>query len=394
MNLRFHWMLPKGGEVAMGSAQAAARYRIESTCKSSPSSAADMPGWARFARAAEESGIDSVLISFSKHEPDPLLAACALGRETEKLKFIVAFRSGLMQPAAFVQQVNTLSQLIGGRVSLNLVAGSSREEQRGYGDFLAHDQRYERAQEFMAVCHALWRNRNESEVHYDGKYYRVEAADMRSPFRAADRIAPEIYVSGHSEQARRLAREEGSCWLRVIDTPENLRALVESARADGIEVCLRLCIVCRPTRDEAIRVLESLLPDDDVGARARTAALKNDSQMYREAAASDASPWLNRQLWAGFAPLYGPVWTTLLGTPDEVAGAFLEYQRLGVTQFIISGWPELDEMVIFGRDVLPIVREAERRQFRQDSETIAKPIGSKCSTASAGLPMTSDDVLR
>ena len=35
MNSRFHWMLPKGGEVAMGSARAAARYRIESTGKSS-----------------------------------------------------------------------------------------------------------------------------------------------------------------------------------------------------------------------------------------------------------------------------------------------------------------------------------------------------------------------
>ncbi len=136
-------MLPKGGEVAMESARAAARYRIESTGRSSPASAVDMPGWVRFARQAEESGIDSVLISFSRYEPDPLLVACALGRETERLKYIVAFRSGLHQPGAFVQMVNTLSQLIGGRVSLNLVAGSSREEQHGYGDFLAHDERYE-----------------------------------------------------------------------------------------------------------------------------------------------------------------------------------------------------------------------------------------------------------
>ncbi len=86
--------------------------------------------------------------------------------------------------------------------------------------------------------------------------------------------------------------------------------------------------------------------------------------MYREASTSSRGAWLNRLLWAGFAPLYGPVWTTLLGSPADVAGALLEYRRLGVTQFIMSGWPELDEMVIFGRDVLPLVREAERRDAR------------------------------
>jgi alkanesulfonate monooxygenase len=353
-------MLPKGGEVAMGSAREAARYRIESTGKSSPASSVDLPGWIRFARQAEESGIDSVLISFSRYEPDPLLAACALGRQTEKLKYIVAFRSGLVQPAAFVQLVNTLSQMIGGRVSLNLVAGSSREEQHGYGDFLSHDQRYERAEEFLAVCRAFWSKRDQSEVDFEGTHYRVEGGSIRSPFVAPNRTAPEIYVSGHSDAARQLARRQGSCWLRVIDTPEALQAQVTEARHGGIEVCLRLCIVCRPTRDEAVRAVETLL-SDELAVEARTTVARDDSQMYREASASSRGPWLDRRLWAGFAPRYGPVWTTLLGTPEDLAGALLEYQRLGVTQFIISGWPELDEMVIFGREVVPLVREAERR---------------------------------
>jgi alkanesulfonate monooxygenase len=49
-----------------------------------------------------------------------------------------------------------------------------------------------------------------------------------------------------------------------------------------------------------------------------------------------------------------------VGTPAELAREFMEYKRIGVTQFIIAGWPKLDEMVIFGRDVLPLIREAER----------------------------------
>jgi alkanesulfonate monooxygenase len=115
--------------------------------------------------------------------------------------------------------------------------------------------------------------------------------------------------------------------------------------------------VCRPTREEAVRVVESLLPED---ARESTTRLKDDSQMYREGTEdSSDSRWLSRSIWTGFVPHYGPVWTTLLGTPREVADAFLEYKRIGVTDFIISGWPELDEADTFGREVLPLVREGE-----------------------------------
>jgi alkanesulfonate monooxygenase len=360
MNLRFHWMLPKSGEVAVDTpqtAQAAARYRILSTSSTSPASRPDMEGWIHFAQHAEEAGIESVLISFSRYEPDPFMISCALGQATKKLKFIIAYRSGLMQPTTFVQQMNTLSALIGGRVALNIVAGSSTQEQHGYGDFLAHDERYARAEEFLAVCHSFWRD--EGEVEFDGKYYRVEKGKLHTPFLAPDRTAPEVYVSGHSEQSERLAYSQGSCWLRVADTPEKLQPVVARAQARGIGVCLRLCLICRPTREEAVRAAETLLPDDK---QESTTTFKDDSQMYREGAGvtSDAH-WLNRSLWAGLVPHYGPVWTTLLGSPKELAEAFLAYKRIGVGEFIISGWPEVDEMVAFGQQVLPLVRQAERR---------------------------------
>jgi len=363
MNLRFHWMLPKGGEVAVDAHQTpleAARYRILSTTSTSPAPRPDMRGWVYFARRAEEAGIDSVLISFSRYEPEPLLVSCALGRATKKLKFIAAFRSGLIQPTSFVQQVNTISALIDGRLSLNIVAGSSTVEQHGYGDFLAHDERYARAEEFLAVCNAFWREKEG--VEFRGKYYQVEQGKLHTPFLAPDRTKPQIYVSGHSEQSERLAYSQGSCWLRVIDTPEKLEPVVARARARGISVCLRLGLICKPTREEAVAAAEALLPDDK---KESTTALKDDSQMYKEGkAVSGNSFWLNRSLWTGLVPHYGPVWTTLLGTSSELADAFLAYKRIGVTEFIISGWPEVDTVDTFGREILPLVRDVERRQRR------------------------------
>src|SRR6266850_590703 len=350
MNLRFHWMLPKGGEIAFSrgqTAQAAARYRIESTSSTSPAPRPDMEGWVDFARHAEEAGIDSVLISFSRYEPDPFVVSCALGQATNKLKFIAAYRSGLMQPTTFVQQMNTLSALVQGRVSLNVVAGSSKAEQHGYGDFLEHDERYARAEEFLAVCHSFWRA--DSDVNFDGKYYRVDQGKLSTPFLAPDRTAPEVYVSGHSAGAEQLARTQGSCLLRVADAPEKLAPSVARLRQQGLEVCLRMCVLSRSTRDEAVAVAESLLPEYDIPKEERSIAAKDDSQMYREASRVDGQGknWLTASLWTGLVPYYGPVWTTLLGTPGEIADALLEYKKIGVTQFIFSGWPEVDQVVAF-----------------------------------------------
>jgi alkanesulfonate monooxygenase len=372
-------MMPKGGEVGMKTAQETSR--VATTKASSPAALPDMEGWTRFARCAEDAGIESVLLSFSRYEPDTILIAGAVGQVATKLKFIVAYRMGLMQPATFVQQINTLSGVIDGRVSLNIVAGSSTIEQHGYGDFLDHDERYARAEEFLTVCRAFWANNGDAaaaredqqrleheldrsdgngEVNFTGKYCHVEKGRIYTPFQAPDRNAPEIYVSGHSEQAQHLALSVGSCYLRLIDTPEQLSSIVSHFRANGIEVCLRLCVVCRPTHEEALAAAASLLPSEEVGREERGILSRSDSKTLKDAlAAADNVGWLNQNLWAGLVPYYGSSAMTLVGSPRELADAFLEYKRIGVTQFIISGWPKLDEMMIFGREVLPLVRAAE-----------------------------------
>ncbi len=332
--------------------------RVATTQSGSAAALPDMEGWLRFARCAEEAAIESVLLSFSRYEPDTIFVACAMGQVTRKLGFIVAYRLGLMQPTTFVQQINTLSGVIGGRVSLNIVAGSSMIEQRGYGDFLEHDERYARAEEFLRVCRAFWANNGE--VNFTGKYCRIEHGKLFTPFLAPDRTMPEIYVSGHSEQAQHLALAQASCYLRLIDTPEKLAPVVQRFRENGVEVCLRLCVVCRPTHEEALAAAAALLPPEEIEKQERRILSSSDSKTLKDAlAAADNVGWLNRNLWAGLVPYYGSSAMTLVGTPQDLADALLEYKKIGVTQFIIAGWPKLDEMMIFGREVIPLVREAE-----------------------------------
>lgn len=356
--LKFHWMLPKGGE--MSNQETA---RVLTTKKNSFAGKPDMDNWISFAQQAEELGIDSLLLSFGNYEPDTLQVACALGLLTKKLKYIVAYRMGLMQPTLFVQQVNTLSHLIKGRFSLNIIAGSSPVEQRGYGDFLNHDERYARAEEYLTICHAFWRK--EENINFSGKYCRVEGGKIHTPFYSPDRAIPEIFVSGHSKGAEQLALNQGSSWLRLIESPEKIAPLVQRSREAGIEVCLRLSIVCRPTKEEAVRAAEALKENAGTIKQVRNFLKSSDSTHLKDALTmSDKKEWLSPYLWAGLVPSYGPAVIAFVGTPEELAEAFLAYKKIGVTQFIISGWPKLNEMKIFGEEIIPLVRKAELKEKR------------------------------
>src|SRR6185295_4485940 len=126
--------------------------------------------------------------------------------------------------------------------------------------------------------------------------------------------------------------------------------------------CLRLCVICRPTMEEALAAVQALLPAEEIERQERKILSGSDSQTLKDALrAADAAGWMNRNLYAGLVPHYGSSAITLVGTPAALARAFMEDGEIGVTQFIIAGWPKLDEMMIFGREVLPLVRELEER---------------------------------
>jgi alkanesulfonate monooxygenase len=147
-----------------------------------------------------------------------------------------------------------------------------------------------------------------------------------------------------------------------------LAPLVPSFRERGVEVCLRLCVICRPTREEAIAAATALIPDEEIGREERNILTRSDSQTLKGALASaDNIGWLSPNLTAGLVPYYGSSAMTLVGSPEELARMFLEYKRIGITQFIIAGWPKLDEMLIFGREVLPLVRDLEARHSSEFS---------------------------
>ena len=347
--LRFHWRLPHGGEIDSTPLSVQAR----STVIGLP----DLERQIYFCRQAEQHGIDSLLTDFGFAKPDPLLLATALGMATERIKFIVAYRSGLLTPTSFVQQINTLSALINGRLSLNVVAGYSPPEQQAYGDFLSHDERYERTNEFLSVCMSFWEKKDP--VNFNGKYYKLENGAVSTPFISDNRTAPEIFIAGSSAAAQELALERATCWLRFADTPERIRSESLSILERRIDIGIRLSVIVRASRAEALRAAAAVIANHQENGAEKRFVRSTDSSSIQATYDLAENEWLNDYLWTGAVRYIGPTALALVGTPEEVANAVMEYRKVGVTQFIFSGWPKLDEMIRFGRDVLPLIRTKE-----------------------------------
>jgi alkanesulfonate monooxygenase len=350
MALRFHWSLSQAGDPWRKSRAPAAQSGVP-----------DLAANVALCRLAERNGIESLLLAFSFARPDPIVMASALGAATESVTLMIACRSGVLAPALFVQQVNTVSALTGGRISVNIVAGHSPHEHAYYGDFLAHDERYERTREFLEVCSAFWRR--QGEVAHHGRYYQVENGKLGTPFVSSRRAAPEIYLSGNSPQAEAVAAEHADCLLRYPDAPEKLRPRVLPLVDRGTAVGLRVALLARPTREEALADAASLLAiaRRKAGNARKDFVGKTDSVAFRSTLAlaeGGESPWVTPWLWTGLVPYLGEV--CLVGSAAEVAEALLELAAAGISHFLFSGWPDEREMRFFGSAVLPLVRQRER----------------------------------
>jgi alkanesulfonate monooxygenase len=351
--MRFHWSIPGTGA---GNATRGAQDRNDIN------PVTDLEAQLELCRIADEGGIDQLLLPIGFHRADPITLATYFAGLTKRVKFMVAVRPGIVSPTYLVQQVNTVSAVTGGRITVNVVAGYSSQELRSYGDFRTHDERFGHSDEFWTICHGLWRGREP--VDFTGRYLRVEGARINTPFTAPDRTRPELYFGGSSDLASDLAIKHGDALLRLGDRPDEIARLVRRVLAAGREVGLLFSIISRPTRAEAVDVAYSLI--EAAGEQARGV----QDRFRKESADSvgfaktyslgyDGSQWPLPFLWTGAIPFLGPLSLALVGTPDEITDALFAYHRVGVTQFLFHGRPDIESLPHFCQEILPRVRKRE-----------------------------------
>ena len=362
--LRFHWSLSQAGDKLR---------RTQATVKMS--GLFDIRRQIEVCRQAEQNGIESMLMAIGFTRPDPMQLAIAIGLQTEKVKFMVACRSGLISPTFFVQQINTASSLLPDRILVNMVCGHTPHELRYYGDFLDHHERYRRTGEFLTVCRGLWSGA--FPYSFSGEYYRIENACLHTPFFGPGEHGPEIFVGGNSAEAADLAIRHASCLWRFPADPCGLEGQIGPVLHLGVEVGFLTSIIARPTRQEAVAAAAALIAS--AGADARSVheqfASRVDSQGFRsvyDMARTNSSEWITPWLWTGAVPYLGAPGIAMVGSFEEVADAILDYKKRGISQFLFMGWPDLEEIGYFGLGVLPLIRRREQETREASRSAVAR----------------------
>jgi alkanesulfonate monooxygenase len=323
---------------------------------------------ATVARAHEASGFDRALVAFHSTAPDSLLVAAHAGAVTEKLNLMIAHRPGFTAPTVAARQFATLDRLTGGRVAVHIITGGDDAEQRQDGDFLGKDDRYARTDEYVDVMKAEWTS--DTPFDHEGRFYRVEGAYSNVRSVRAPHIP--VYFGGASEAALRVAAKHADVYALWGETHAQVRELTGKVRAlaHAHGRAPRFSLSFRPIladteaaaweRAEAI-YQKGLALDQASGVAKMPAA---NTGAHRLLAAVAQGERLDKRLWTKMASLSGGRWnsTALVGTPEQVAAALLDYYDLGVTTFLIRGFDPLDDAIDYGRALIPATRELVRKR--------------------------------
>ncbi|MDD0814527.1 FMNH2-dependent alkanesulfonate monooxygenase [Curvibacter sp. HBC28] len=330
------------------------------------------------ASAADHLGYEGVLIPTGRSCEDPWVVASALLPVTQRLKFLVAVRPGLHQPALAARMAATFDRLSGGRLLVNLVTGGDQIELEGDGVYLNHTERYEQSAEFIRIWREiLTRSHTGEPFDYQGKHLSVTGARLLYP--PQQKPYPAVYFGGSSEAGHALAAEQVDTYLTWGEPPAEVAKKVADVRqraaAHGREVKfgIRLHVILRETEEQAWAAADALISrvDDETVARAQAVFARMDSEGQRRMAALHATGGkrsrgdleISPNLWAGVGLVRGGAGTALVGNPQQVAARIQEYAELGLENFVLSGYPHLEEAYRFAELVFPLLPERLQEGF-------------------------------
>jgi len=321
----------------------------------------DLPYLQQIALAADNLGYTGVLIPTGKSCEDSWLVASALAPLTRQLKFLVAVRPGLQPPSLAARMTSTLDRISNGRLLINVVTGGDPEENKGDGIYLDHQQRYQVTREFLTIYRRLLAG---EKVSFQGEQLRVDNAELLFPSHQEN--GPPIYFGGSSEPAVDVAAEHVDTYLTWGEPPEQVAQKVAKVRAKAaeqgreVEFGIRLHVIVRDTAKQAWQAAEQLIAhlDDETIARAQTIFSRMDStgqaRMRELHGGSRDNLEISPNLWAGIGLVRGGAGTALVGDAEQVAARIREYQALGISKFILSGYPHLEEAWSFAERVMPL----------------------------------------
>ena len=328
---------------------------------------------ARFAQAHEDGGFDRVLIGYGSAWSEGTQVAAYAAARTERLGLLIAHRPGVVHPTLASRTFTTLDQFSNGRVALNIVTGSSDIEQRREGDFVPHDERYARTDEYLQILRAAWDTKGPR--NFEGTYYRFEGFTPQV-FPYAERHL-ELFFGGSSPAAYGVGAKHADTYMLwgepLKQTGEQIATITEKAAEAGRTQRPRVSVSFRPilgkTDEAAWERAHSILDtvNGEIGAQFKQkvnklhpqGAAPENAGSQRLLAVAETGDLHDRCLWTPTTKAVGGGGnsTALVGSPETVAAAILDYVEIGVNTVLIRGYDPLQDAIDYGRDLLPLVRQ-------------------------------------
>ena len=338
------------------------------------------------ATAADRLGYYGVLIPTGRSCEDSWVVASSLVPLTKRLRYLIAFRPGLLNPSLAARMAATFDRISDGRLLINIVTGGDPSENTGDGIFLEHDQRYALTREFLQVWKAMLTGET---VDFEGSQLRIEGGKLLFP--AVQTPHPPLFFGGSSDAGIEVAAEQVDTYLTWGEPPaavaEKLGRAAEAAARHGRKLSfgIRLHVIVRDTAKEAWAAADELIRyvDDETIAKAQRNFAKMDSVGQRRMAAlhngSKDSLEISPNLWAGVGLVRGGAGTALVGDGEQVAARMREYMDIGIDHFILSGYPHLEEAYRFaelGFPRLPVRHETTKFGTAANNGPFGETIGN------------------
>ncbi len=312
--------------------------------------ATNFPYLRQIAQAVDDLGYTGALLPTGRSCEDAWVVASTLASVTQKMRFLVAIRPGLMSPGVAARMAATFDRLSNGRLLINVVTGGDPVELAGDGVHLSHGSRYELTEEFLTVWRAV---SSGEETNFNGEYFNIEGGKLLFP--SVQAPYPPLWFGGSSAIAQKIAAKHVDVYLTWGEPPQQVAEKIDTVRrlaaAEGrtLKFGIRLHVIVRETQSEAWEAAEKLISyvDEEAISSAQKVYARLDSEGQRRMTqlhnGSREALEISPNLWAGVGLVRGGAGTAIVGDPETVAARMLEYADLGIDTFIISGYPHLEE---------------------------------------------------
>ncbi len=321
----------------------------------------------KLVKIAEEAGFDYALTQIrfmgsygAEYQHDSLMFSAALLATTERLGIITAILPGMFHPAVVAKHGATADQIFNGRWAIHVASGWFRAEYDALGvQWLEHDERYVRSQEFVDILRGSW---STDDFHYEGKYWQIKGYTLKpKPLAIPGRSMPEVFQGGNSLAAQKMAAAVSDWYFMNGNSPEGHKEQIDNinrftlATGRKLKFGVNAFVIVRETEAEARAEHERIVGAADVVA---VQGFKEAVQEAGQSSKERKGMWVNStdrdlvQYNDGFK-------TSLIGTPEQVAERIHNLQKIGV-DLVLCGFLHFhEETRLFGERVIPLVRELE-----------------------------------